>query len=235
MHYLAAQTQYHSPPINEAAYTTPFLHCVTTEKYFAKYAVEARSVLFTLTDTLKCKLHIPSRLIAVWQEAEKTEKYTGRTFDYSQANSIRIRFNFYCAGRLVSAADKTFPNLNGEPESFTYYFELNPFDTSKRSDSFNLAYQRLLNSGTNGRQLVIQAVLPERDSATSLFYPIVSGCFMVRYGTATYKRWKLQMDKIVANRSEQDTGGQTELDYNPRRKYLGDSTMKRIFGEEGFF
>jgi hypothetical protein len=232
--YLFSQPQHHGPPINEAAYTTPFLHCVTTEKYFAKYAVEAHSALFALMDTLKCKFHIPKGLTAVWQEAEKTEKRTGGTFDYSQANSIRIRFNFFCAGRLVSKADKTFPNLNGQSESFTYYFELNPFDTSKRSDSFNLAYQKLLSSGTNGRQLVIQAVLPARDTASSLFFPIVSGSFMVRHDTATYNRWKLQMDRRGAIRSEEGAGGQMVLDYNTRLKYLGDSTMKRIFGEEGF-
>jgi len=49
--------------INEKAYSQPFLHCVTDEKYFAKYAVEAHSSSFKLIEPIKCKLHIPTGLI----------------------------------------------------------------------------------------------------------------------------------------------------------------------------
>ena len=51
--------------INQAAYLQPFLDCVTDEKDFAKYAVEAHQYGFNLMDHIKCKLHIKILLITL--------------------------------------------------------------------------------------------------------------------------------------------------------------------------
>jgi hypothetical protein len=81
---LFAQPGDDKPLVNESAYTKPFLHLVNDEKYFAKYAIEAHNGFFELMEPIKCKLHIPTGINKVWQDAENSNLHKKGDYDYSK-------------------------------------------------------------------------------------------------------------------------------------------------------
>lgn len=204
--------------INEAAYTKPFLHLVNDEKYFAKYAIEAQNGSLELMEPIKCKLHVPLGLNKTWQDAEKNNSLQKGGYDYSKDLNIGIRFNFYVGGVLVSTAYENFENSPKDSESFTYYFDLDPLDFSKKAGNINFAYlQFLRNIKKKGSQLVIEAALPSKNSDQKSYLPIAIASFYLRFDDTSYEKWM-----------------KSATDYNIQLKQLADSTMKSIFGEIGF-
>jgi hypothetical protein len=204
--------------INEEAFTQPFLHCVPDEKYFAQYAVEAHSGLLNLIEPIKCKLHIPTGLNKIWQDAENSNLHLKGEYDYSKDLTVGIRFNFYVGGVLVSTA---FENLN-KPEkdnsSFTFYFNLDPLDFKQGKGNINIAYIEFIKKiKKKGSQLVIEAALSSKNSNHKNYVRIACGSFYFQFDDIKYREW---------NKSARD--------YNIQLKKLADSTMKSLFGEIGF-
>jgi hypothetical protein len=204
--------------INDAAYSKPFLHCVTDEKYFAKYVTEAHTGSFYLTESLKCKLHIPTGINKIWKDAENSKVHKKGEYDYSNDFWIKLRFNFYIGGVLVSSALENFKKPQQDAESFTFYFDLNPLHFEQKLGNINEAYLTFLkNIKKKGSQLVIEATLPSKNATHNSYIPIASSSFYLRYDDSTYQSWK-----------------KSSTNYNIKLKQLADSTMKSIFGEKGF-
>ena len=227
--------------INEKAYTQAFLHCVSDEKYFAKYAIEAHPGSFELMEPIKCKLHIPGGINQVWQEATKSNLYKKGEYDYSKDFWVGIRFNFYFGGELVSTSFEEFEKPQQDAGLFTYYFELDPLNFEKGEGDINFAYIELLKKlKRKGSQLVIEAALPSKNLDHKSFVPIASGSFYLRYDDVKYTEWMKLLSKSTNISSEQLA--ETELsekntnskNFNIQLKHLADSIMKSIFGEIGF-
>ena len=204
--------------INENAYSQPFLHFVSDEKHFAKYAIEAHSGSFELMEQFKGKLHIPTGINKIWQDAENSNLHKKGEYDYSKDFRVGIRFNFYVGGVLVSTAFKNFEKPQQDTSSFTFYFELDPLDFEQDEGDINFAYIEFLkNLKKKGSQLVIEAALPSKNLNHKSYVPIACGSFYLRYDDIKYGEWK-----------------ESATDYNIQLKQLADSTMKSIFGEIGF-
>jgi len=227
--------------INQSAHSQPFLHCVTDEKYFAKYAIEAQTSSFELMELIKCKLHIPKGINKIWQDAKSNNVHKKGEYDYSKDFWVGIRFNFYVGGALVSTAFEDFEKPQKDDSSFTYYFELDPLNFEKDEGDINFAYVELLKKIKNtGSQLVIEAVLPSKNLNHKSYIPIVSSSFYLRYDDTKYAEWMKLLSKSNNMASEQLA--ETELsekntnakNFNIQLKHLADSTMKSIFGEIGF-
>ncbi len=199
-------------------YSQPFLHCVTDEKYFAKYAIESHSGSFQLMEPIKCKLHIPAGINKIWRDAENSKLHQKGEYDYSQDFWVGIRFNFYAGGVLVSTALKNFEKPQQDTGSFTFYFELDPLDFEQGEGDINFAYIEFLkNLKKKGSQLVIEAAMPSKNLNHISYVPIACGSFYLRYDDIKYGEWT-----------------EPATDYNIQLKQLADSTMKGIFGEIGF-
>jgi len=199
-------------------YSQPFLHCVTDEKYFAKYAIEAHSGSFQLMEPIKCKLHIPSGINKFWRDAENSKLHQKGEYDYSQDFWVGIRFNFYAGGVLVSTALKTFEKPRKDDDSFTFYFELDPLDFEQGEGNINFAFIEFLKKlKKKGSQMVIEAALVSKNLDHKSYVPIACGSFYLRYDDVKYGDWL-----------------ELATDYNIQLKQLADSTMKSIFGETGF-
>jgi hypothetical protein len=227
--------------INQSAYSQSFLHCVSDEKYFAKYAMEAQTNSFELMELIKCKLHIPRGINKIWQDAKSSNVHKKWEYDYSKDFWVGIRFNFYVGGVLVSTAFEEFEKPQKHDRSFTYYFVLDPLNFEKSEGDINYAYVELLKKIKNkGSQLVIEAALPSKNLNHKSYIPIVSSSFYLRYDTTKYAEWMKLLSKSNNLASEQLA--ETELsekntntkNYNIQLKHLADSTMKSIFGENGF-
>jgi hypothetical protein len=204
--------------INENAYSQPFLHFVSDEKHFAKYAIEAHSGSFELMEQFKGKLHIPTGINKIWQDVENSNLHTKGEYDYSKDFRVGIRFNFYIGGVLVSTALKNFEKPQQDTSSFTFYFELDPLDFEQGEGDINFAYIEFLkNLKKKGSHLVIEAALPSKNLNHISYVPIACGSFYLRYDDIKYGEWK-----------------ESATDYNIQLKQLADSTMKSIFGEIGF-
>ncbi len=205
--------------INEKAYTQAFLHCVTDEKYFAKYAIEAHSGTLELMKPIKCKLHIPTGINKIWRDAENSNVNNKGDYDYSQDFWVGIRFNFYVGGVLVSTAFKNFEKPQKDTSSFTFYFDLDPLDFEQSKGDINFAYIEFLkNIKKKGSQLGIEAALTSKNSNQKSYIPIAYGSFYLQYDDVKYREWT-----------------KSATDYNIQLKQLADSTMKSIFGETGFY
>ncbi len=203
---------------NQSAYSEAFLHCVTDEKYFANYAIEARTSSFELMDVLKCKLHVPAGFNKIWKDLEKSNFNKLGEFDYSKDSFIGLRFNFYIGGVMVSNAFKKVEKTNDESGSFTYYFDLNPLDFGQSLGELNSAYIELLKNLKNkGRLIVIQAALASKTINSNNYLPFANSNFYMLYDDLTHQKWM-----------------KSSINYNIQLKKMGDSTMKRIFGELGF-
>lgn len=204
--------------INENAYSQPFLHFVSDEKHFAKYAIEAHTGSFELMEPIKCKLHIPTGINKVWRDAENSNLYQKGAYNYSKDFRVGIRFNFYVGGVLVSTAFEDFEKPQKDDGSFTFYFELDPLDFEQGEGDINFAYIEFLKIlKKKGSQLVIEAALPSKNLNRISYVPIACGSFYLRYDDIKYGEWK-----------------KSATDYNIQLKQLADSTMKSIFGEIGF-
>jgi hypothetical protein len=204
--------------INEIAYSKPFLHLVTDEKYFAKYAIEAHNDFFELMEPIKCKLHIPTGINKIWQDAESNNQHNKGEYDYSKDFGVGIRFNFYVGGVLVSTAIKNFEKPQKYTGSFTFYFDINPLDFEQAEGNINYAYIEFLkNIKKKGSYLGIEAALSSKNLNQKKFVPIAYGSFHLRYDDVKYGEWLVLVS-----------------DYNIQLKQLADSTMKSIFGEIGF-
>jgi hypothetical protein len=204
--------------INENAYSQPFLHFVSDEKHFAKYAIEAYSGSFVLMEQFKGKLHIPQGINKIWQDVENSNLHKKGEYDYSKEFLVGIRFNFYVGGVLVSTALKNFEKPQKDTSSFTFYFHLDPLDFEQAEGDINFAYlQFLKNINRKGSQLVIEAALPSRNLDHKSYVPIACGSFYLRYDDIKYGEWL-----------------ELATDYNIQLKQLADSTMKSLFGEIGF-
>lgn len=205
--------------INEKAYSESFLHCVTDEKYFAKYALEAHSSSFSLVEPIKCKLHIPVGLNKIWQDIGNSNLHIKGEYDYSKDLLVGIRFNFYVGGILVSTAYKNIEKPKEDDSPFTFYFNLAPLDFDQDTDNINIAYIEFLkNIKKKGSQLVIEAALPSKKLNPRSYVPITCGSFYLQFDDEMYREWT-----------------KSALDYNIKLKQLADSTMKTIFGETGFY
>ena len=205
--------------INEKAYTQAFLHYVTDEKHFAKYAIEAHSGSLELMKPIKCKLHIPTGINKIWRDAENNNVNAKGDYDYSQDFWVGIRFNFYIGGVMVSTAFKNFEKPQKDTNSFTFYFDLNPLDFEQSKGDINFAYIEFLkNIKKKGSQLGIEAALTSKNLNHKNYIPIAYGSFYLRYDDLKYREWT-----------------KSALDYNIKLKQLADSTMKSIFGETGFY
>jgi hypothetical protein len=222
--------------LNQSAYSQPFLDCVTDEKDFAKYAVEAHQYGFNLMDHIKCKLHIPSGINTIWKDIENSNQHTKGDFNYTNDFWIGIRFNLYIDGVQVSTAYQAFEKNQVDTDLFTFFFDLDPLDFSASEGDIHYAYVELLKNLTKGyHSVIIEAVMPSKNLVTRKFVPIVSGGFIIYSDTEKLETWKEFMTK--ANNSERYPAVEnpTITDYNIRLKYLADSTMKSIFGETGFY
>jgi hypothetical protein len=205
--------------INEKAYTQAFLHCVTDEKHFATYAIEAHSGNFDITEPFKCKLHIPTGINKIWRDAENSNLHTKGDYDYSHDFWVGIRFNFYVGGVLVSKAIKKIEKPQKDTNSFTFYFNLDPLDFEQSKGDINIAYiECLKNIKNKGSQLGIEAALTSKNLNHKNYIPIAYGSFYLRYDDLKYREWT-----------------KSATDYNIQLKQLADSTMKSIFGETGFY
>jgi hypothetical protein len=211
--------------INESAYTQPFLHCVVDEKYFAKYAIESHSSLVTKSDIIHCKLHVPTGLNQIWQDMEKSGRFSKGEFDYSNSASIGIRYIFYVNGVQVSTAYQSIEKVPDETP-FTQYFTLNQNDSNSTEGDLNFAYKKLLSRIQKSFSgIAIEAVIPSMKMENNV----------ARIATATFHlKNDLQKPLQSENLSIQEQSGQISNDHNKRLRYLSDSTMKRIFGETGF-
>lgn len=204
--------------INEQAYSQPFLHCVTDEKYFANYAVEAHTSSFKLIEPIKCKLHIPTGINKIWQDVENSNLHKKGEYDYSKDLLVGIRFNFYVGGVLVSTAYRNIEKPKEDDSPFTFYFNLAPLDFEQGEGDINFAYIEFLKNLKNkGTQLVIEAALSSKNLNHKSYVPIACGSFYLQYDDLEYKEWT-----------------KSALDNNIQLKQLADSTMKSLFGEIGF-
>jgi hypothetical protein len=204
--------------INEIAYSKPFLHLVTDEKYFAKYAIEAHNDFFELMEPIKCKLHIPTGINKIWQDAESSNQHNKGEYDYSKDFGVGIRFNFYVGGVLVSTAYENVERPLKDTSSLTFYFNLDPLDFEHAEGDINYAYIEFLkNIKKKGSYLGIEAALSSKNLNQKKFAPIAYGSFHLRYDDVKYGEWLALVS-----------------DYNIQLKQLADSTMKSIFGEIGF-
>jgi hypothetical protein len=222
---------------NEKAYTQPFLHCVTDEKHFAQYAVDAKQHGFEMTETLKCKLHIPTGINPIWQNIEKSNLHNKGDFDYTTDFWIGVRFNFYVDGTKVSTAYQIFEKATIDRGAFTFHFNLDPTNFSESEGSINYAYVELLKTLKTGyRQIVVEAAMPSKNLVTRSFVPIVSGGIILHADSAKLDKWKQSeannFQAYEARAEENPTP--VAVDYNLRLKHLADSTMARIFGNIGF-
>ena len=232
---LFSQPVDHKLPINSSAYTKPFLDCVTDEKDFAKYAVEAHQYGFNLMDHIKCKLHIPSGINKIWKDIENSNQHKKGDFNYTRDFWIGIRFNLYIDGTKISTAYHAFEKNQVDTGLFTFFFDLDPVDFSASEGDIHYAYVELLKNLTKGyHRVIIEAAMPSKNLVTRKSVPIVSGGFIIHSDTAKLETWKELMFK--ANNSERYPAVEnpTITDYNIRLKYLADSTMKKIFGDIGF-
>lgn len=221
-----AQPVDHHVVINEAAYSAPFLHCVPDKKYFATYAVEARSTSFNYTDTIYCKLHIPKGFHSVWRDIEKSGKYPAGEFNYSGETKTGIRFIFYINGVMISSAYHAFKELPDTASSFTLYFTLNPDDTQAKEGDINFAYRQLLSKIRKAYSTVyMEANMPSTNPEALKSEPFVTGSLLLRYDSAKHSAWKRRLTNAENS---------LPLDLNMRLKYLADSTMMSLFGKEGF-
>jgi hypothetical protein len=221
--------------INQSAYSKPFLDCVTDEKDFAKYAVEAHQYGFNLMDHIKCKLHIPSGINKIWKDIENSKQHKKGDFNYTHDFWIGIRFNLYIDGTKVSTAYHAFEKNQVDTGLFTFFFDLDPVDFSASEGDIHYAYVELLKNLTKGyHRVIIEAAMPSKNLVTRKSVPIVSGGFIIHYDTAKLKTWKELMSKANNSESYQAVENSTITDYNIRLKYLADSTMKSVFGETGF-
>lgn len=231
---LCAQPGDDKQVFNESAYTQPFLHCVTDEKDFAKYAIEARQYGFKMMDHIKCKLYIPSGINKIWQTIEKSHHPKGE-FDYTNDFWIGIRFNLYIDGTKVSTAYQIFEKKVVDTGSFAFFFDLNPINFSATEGEINYAYVELLKKLTNGyHRIYIQAAMPSKNLVTRNSIPIVSGGFLLHAETEKIGKWKELLsvsDNVYFGEVDKYPN---KTNYNARLKYLADSTMKRIFGNTGF-
>ena len=204
--------------ININENSKPFLHCVTDEKYFAKYAIEAHSGFFELMKPIKCKLHIPTGINKIWQDVENSHLHNKGEYDYSKDFWVGIRFNFYVGGVMVSTAFKNFEKPQKDTSSFTFCFDLNPLDFEQGEGAINFAYIQFLKSlKKSGSHLGIEVALSSKNSNHKSYVPIAFKSFYLRYDAVKYGKWM-----------------ESATDYNIQLKQLADSTMKSVFGEIGF-
>ncbi len=182
--------------INEIAYSKPFLHLVNDEKYFAKYAIEAHNGFFELMEPIKCKLHVPTGINKIWQDAENSNLHMKGEYDYSKDFMVGIRFNFYVGGILVSTAYRNIEKPKEDDSPFTFYFNLDPLNFEQRASDINFAYIVFLkNLKKKGSQLVIEAALSSKNLDIKSYVPIASGSFHLRYDDVKYGEWlKLASD-----------------------------------------
>jgi hypothetical protein len=204
--------------LNEIAYSKPFLHLVNDEKYFAKYAFEAHNGFFELMEPIKCKLHIPTGINKIWQDAESSNQHEKGEYDYSKDFGVGIRFNFYVGGVLVSTAYENVERPLKDTGSLTFYFNLDPLDFEQAEADINYAYIKFLkNIKKKGSYLGIEAALSSKNLNRKKYVPIAYGSFHLRYDDVKYREWLA-----------------LATDYNIQLKQLADSTMKSLFGEIGF-
>jgi hypothetical protein len=221
--------------INQSAYSQPFLDCVTDEKDFAKYAIEAHQYGFNLMDHIKCKLHIPSGINKIWKDIENSKQHKKGDFNYTNDFGIGIRFNLYIDGTKVSTAYQAYEKNQVDTGLFTFFFDLDPLDFSASEGDIHYAYIELLKNLTKGNHRVtIEAAMPSKNLVTRKSVPIVSGGFTIHSDTEKLETWKELMSKSNNSEKYPAVENPTITDYNIRLKYLADSTMKSIFGETGF-
>jgi hypothetical protein len=119
---------------------------------------------------------------------------------------------------LVSTAFQNFERPQLDTSSFTYYFDLDPLDFEQYEGHVHYAYIELLkNMKKNGSQLGIEAALPSKNLDPKSYVPIAYCSFYLRF-----------------NEVKNGERKKPATDYNIQLKKLADSTMKHIFGENGF-
>jgi hypothetical protein len=231
---IAAQPGPEAQEITYPDLNNPFLDLVNDEKYFAKYAQEVHSGSFDLMEPIKCKLHIPSGINKIWQDAENSKLYNKGEYDYTNDFWVGIRYNFYIAGEVVATAFEDFekPQID---TGFTFYFELNPIDFEQGEGDINFAYTELINKLKNGgSQLVIEAALPSKNLNFKSYVSIAMGSFYLRFDQTKYTAWKELQTQSTIKAPAQEIETPNKIDYNTTLKQLGDNWMKQIFGHAGF-
>ncbi len=216
-----------------AAFHKPFLQCVKSEKYFAKYAGEAHSDQFIPTDTLLCQMHLPLGFNRLWREMEAGSRYEKGEFDYSNDSIVHIQFDFYLFGKKISTS---FDRLKKEPEGdeyFTYFFKLNPNDTDYSPGDLNYAYKQLLDSirkpqAQVGIQVSISSKKMEKINSIPLAY---SSFFVFQHPKESKVIKEESVEDQVPGYVEKDS---QLSDYNPYLRHLADSVMISHFGQKGF-
>ena len=167
--------------INEAAYTQAFLHCTIDEKYFAKYAVEARSPLMEMKDNIFCKLHVPIGLRNTFSEFLKNSPELFSEFNYSKESSIPILFNFYINGVKISSSRQYFKHTITDEAPFTFIFKLNPNDITKNEADLNLAYLQLLTNVKYAYSTIyIEANIPPKNLESKNYIRLATGTFSLK-------------------------------------------------------
>jgi len=181
--------------INEAAYTEAFLHCTIDEKYFAKYAVEARSPLMEMKDNIFCKLHVPIGLRNSCSEFLKNRNELKAEFNYFDESNIPIIFNFYFNGVKVSSAKHYFDKDTADAP-FTYIFILNPDDFSKKDSEINFAYLQLLTNIKYAYSTIyIEAYIAPKNLESKNYIRLATGTFSMRLDPTKQEELKNKMNK----------------------------------------
>jgi hypothetical protein len=181
--------------INEAAYTEAFLHCTIDEKYFAKYAVEARSPLMEMKDKIFCKLHVPIGLRNSCSEFLKNRNELISEFNYFDESNIPIIFNFYFNGIKVSSAKHYFEKDTADAP-FTYIFILNPEDFSKKENELNFAYLQLLTNMKYAYSTIyIEANIAPKNLESKNYIRLATGSFSMRLDPTKQDELKNKMNK----------------------------------------
>jgi hypothetical protein len=167
--------------INEEAYTQAFLHCTIDEKYFAKYAVEARSSLMEMKDNIFCKLHVPLGLRNSLSEFLKNYPDLLLEFNYSKESSIPILFNFYINGVKISSSRQFFEHTITDEAPFSFVFKLNPSEITKNEADLNLAYLKLLTNIKYAYSTIyIEANIAPKNLESKNYIRLATGSFSLR-------------------------------------------------------
>lgn len=212
----------------------PSLQFKRQENSFTKNLDKPTNTTFEGLENIYGRLQIPSGLHKIWRDIQSNKQYIKKDFDFSKDFWVGIRLNFLLDGNKISSAYYGFekPSKNNEP--YTFDFLLSPNDFTANEGDFNYAFIELLKQLKSGNHsITIEATIPSKNFVKRAEAPITTGGFTLSINETQWAKWETAMLQ-EKNRQPVYVKKEYSIDYNIRLRYLTDSSMKGIFGKEGF-
>ncbi len=201
---------------------------------FAKNLDKPTNTTFEGLENIDGRLHIPSGLYKIWRDIQNNKEFIKKDFDFSKDFWVGIRLNFLLDENKISSAYYGFekPSKNNEP--YTFDFQLSPNDFTANEGDFNYAYIELLKQLKSGNHsITIEATIPSKNFVKRAEAPITKAAFTLSINETQWAKWETAMLQ-EKNRQPVYVEREYSIDYNIRLRHLADSSMKAIFGKEGF-